>query len=135
MALVDSTRVRHAQHVDIGQVGIVGRDVALQLAHNRVMRLIWVGERIGRMCLSHARNYADCSKWLRMPANIATCASTAWRRVIAASARGAAIYSRSVRRVPTSVGSNVTTPRSRTWGNWRASVSTSPCTGTSTRAQ
>jgi len=58
MALVDSARVRRAQYVDVGHVGIVGRDVALQLAHNGVMRLSWVGERIGRVCLRHATNYA-----------------------------------------------------------------------------
>lgn len=91
MGLVDPTGVRHAQHVDVGQVGIVRRDVAFQLAHKRVMRLIWVGERIGRACLWHAINYAERAKWLRMPANIAMCASTAWLRVSAASGRGAAI--------------------------------------------
>lgn len=58
MSLVSSTRVRRADHVDVGQVGIVGRDVALQLAHNRVMRLGGVGERIGRVCLWHMTNYA-----------------------------------------------------------------------------
>ena len=45
------------------------------------------------------------------------------------------MFSRSVRRVPDSIGSKVTVPFSRTWGNWRASVITSPCCGTSTRAQ
>jgi hypothetical protein len=60
----------------------------------------------------------DCaSKWLRMPASIAMCALTASRWVIAASGRGAATRSRSVRRVPEAIGSNVTVPFSRTRGN------------------
>jgi hypothetical protein len=42
-----------------------------------VMWLSRVGERIGRVCLRHATNYAYCAKWLRMPANMATWAATA----------------------------------------------------------
>jgi hypothetical protein len=117
MTLVSSARVRRADHVDVGQVGIVGRDVALQLAHNRVMWLSGVGERIGRVCLRHATNYAYCAKWSRIPASMATWALTASRRVVDASRRGAAIRIRSVRRVPESIGSKDTVPRSRTRGN------------------
>lgn len=125
MALVSSTRVRRAQHVDIGHVGIVGLNVALQLVHHRVMRLSWVGERVRRVCVWHTSDYADIlrrqwpdwSKWSRMPDSIAACATTASRWVIVASGRGAAIRSRSVSRVPESIGANVTVPFSRTPGN------------------
>lgn len=117
MALVSSTRVRRADHVDVGQVWIVGRDVTLQLADDRVMWLSGVGERVRRVCLRHAANYAYRAKWLRMPASMATWALTASRRVVEASRRGAAICSRSVRRVPEPIGSKDTVPRSRTRGN------------------
>ena len=117
MALVSSARVRRTDHVDISQVWIVGRNVALQLADDRVMWLSGVGERIGRPCLRHATNYAYRAKWLRMPANMATWASTASRRVVEASRRGVAICSRSVRRVPEPIGSKDTVPRNRTRGN------------------
>lgn len=59
MALVGTTRVRHAHHVDIGHVGIVGFDVALQLADKRAMRLSRVGERLGCACSRHTTNYAQ----------------------------------------------------------------------------
>jgi hypothetical protein len=59
MALVGLTGVRRADHVDVGHVGIVGLDVALQLVQKRAVRLIWVGERFRRVCLWHATDYAD----------------------------------------------------------------------------
>jgi hypothetical protein len=59
MALVSLTCVRRAEHVDVGHVGIVGLDVALQLVKKRAMRLSGVGEGFGCLCLWHASNYAD----------------------------------------------------------------------------
>jgi hypothetical protein len=59
MTLVGLTRVRRAQHVDVGDVGIVGLDVAFQLMDKRAMRLRRVGERLRSMCLRHTENYAD----------------------------------------------------------------------------
>jgi hypothetical protein len=59
MALVSSTRVRRAHHVDVGHVGIVSLNVALQLAQKRVMRLSWIGERLRCVCLWHTTNYAE----------------------------------------------------------------------------
>jgi hypothetical protein len=59
MALVSLTRVRRAHHVDVGHVGIVGFDVALQLVEKGAMRLSWVGKRFGFACLRHTENYAD----------------------------------------------------------------------------
>jgi hypothetical protein len=59
MALVSLTRVRRADHVDVGHVGMVGLDVALQLVQKRPMRLSGVGKRFGCVCLWHASNYAD----------------------------------------------------------------------------
>jgi len=59
MAPVSMTRVRRTHHVDVGHVGIVGLDVALQLTQKRVMRLSWVGERLRCVCLRHTTNYAD----------------------------------------------------------------------------
>jgi hypothetical protein len=58
MALVGATGVGCAHHRDVGQVGILGRYVTLQLLHKRVMRLSRVGQRLGYVC-RHAGNYAD----------------------------------------------------------------------------
>lgn len=57
--VVSLTGVRRAQHVNVGQVGIVRLDVSLQLVDERAMRLSGVGQRLRRMCLGHATNYAD----------------------------------------------------------------------------
>ena len=57
--VVSLTRVRRAQHVNVGQVGIVRLDVSLQLVDKRAMWLSGVGQRLGRVCLRHATNYAD----------------------------------------------------------------------------
>ena len=51
MALVNLTRVGYINHVDVGHIGIVGLDVALQLVQQRAMRLSRVGERFGLACL------------------------------------------------------------------------------------
>ena len=59
MAGVSMTRVRRAYHVDVGHVGIVSLDVALQLVEKRAMRLSGVGERLRSVCLRHIENYAD----------------------------------------------------------------------------
>ena len=59
MDLVGLTGVRRADHVDVGHVGIVGLDVALQFVEKRAMRLGWVGERLRSACLRHPENYAD----------------------------------------------------------------------------
>ena len=57
--VVSLTRVRRAQHVNVGQVGIVRLDVSLQLVDKRAMRLSGVGQRLRRVCLRHPTNYAD----------------------------------------------------------------------------
>jgi|HubBroStandDraft_3_1064219.scaffolds.fasta_scaffold01446_5 hypothetical protein len=57
MGLVSLTRVGRAHHVYVGDPGIVGLDVALQLVQECLMRLSWVGERFGCTCLWHAANY------------------------------------------------------------------------------
>jgi hypothetical protein len=59
VVLVGLTRVRRAQHVDVGHVGIMGLDVALQLADERAMRLIGVGEGLRCAGSRHATNYAE----------------------------------------------------------------------------
>jgi len=56
---VSLTRVRRAQHVNVGQVGIVRLNVSLQLVDKRAMWLSGVGQRLGCVCLRHATNYAD----------------------------------------------------------------------------
>ena len=55
MGRVGPSGIGRAQHIDIGQIGIVRLDVALQLAHKRVMWLGGVGERLGRMCWWHRK--------------------------------------------------------------------------------
>ena len=57
--VVSLTGVRCAQHVNVGQVGIVRLDVSLQLVDKRAMRLSRVGQRLRRVCLGHPTNYAD----------------------------------------------------------------------------
>jgi hypothetical protein len=64
MGLVGLPRVRRAHHVDVGHAGIVGLDVALQLMDERAVRLCWVGQCFGSMCLRHRGNYADVSEGL-----------------------------------------------------------------------
>jgi hypothetical protein len=67
MVPVSLTRVRSAYHVDVGYVGIMGLDVALQLADERAMRLGRIGERLGCMCSGHTTDYArrrEASSWL-----------------------------------------------------------------------
>ena len=59
MGLVSLPCVRRAQHVDVGYVGIMRLDIALQLADKRAMRLSWVGERLRCMCSRHTTNYAE----------------------------------------------------------------------------
>jgi hypothetical protein len=57
--VVSLTGVRCAQHVNVGQVGIVRLNVSLQLVDKRAMRLSGVGQRLRRVCLGHPTNYAD----------------------------------------------------------------------------
>ena len=59
MARVRLTRVRRADNVDVGRVGIVCLDVALQFVQKCAMRLGRVGERLRFACLCHAENYAE----------------------------------------------------------------------------
>lgn len=67
MTLVGLAGVRCTHHIDVGHVGIVGLDIALQLVDKCAMRLFWVGERLGSACLRHIANYADVSAITQPP--------------------------------------------------------------------
>jgi hypothetical protein len=67
MTLVGLAGVRRTHHIDVGHVGIVRLDIALQLVDKRAVRLFWVGERLGSVCLRHIANYADVSAITQPP--------------------------------------------------------------------
>ena len=46
-------------HADVGHIGILGLDVALQFVQQRAMRLSGVGERLGFVCSRRMESYAD----------------------------------------------------------------------------